>query len=82
MGKSQNVDLTQESELDLRVSHVCANCGQEIKAARRRLVLPMVKLFGIGDGRRLCYCKQFLLKGWGPKKLILDPLRDDWPCRK
>ncbi len=77
----KGLDQTLDSAVapEIRLAHVCAKCGQEINAEHRRRVLRMLKLFGIGNGWRPCDCKQSLLKGWGPKKQIFDPLRQDWP---
>src|SRR5579872_5190057 len=68
IAKGPDLDLTTESTAipELRLSRVCAKCGQENNAARRHKVLTLVNLFGIGGGWRLCDCKQSLLKGWGP----------------
>jgi hypothetical protein len=77
----KKLDIGHESQAthELCLTQVCAKCGREINLERRRQVMGMRNLFGIGGGWRLCDCKQSLLKGWGPKKQILDPLKEDWP---
>jgi hypothetical protein len=61
-----------------------AKCGPEINLDCRRELKVMRNPFGIGGSSRLCDCKRSLslLKGWGPKKQILDPLKEDWPQPK
>jgi hypothetical protein len=79
--RSKDLDLTVDATPapEIRLAQLCAKCGQEINTEHRRSVLAMLKLFGMGHGWRLCDCKQSLLKGWGPKKQIFDPLKQDWP---
>ena len=43
-----------------------------------------LRLFGIGNGWRLCDCHQMLVRGWGPNKQFLNPLEGEerWRLRK
>lgn len=75
------VDLELSPTVKVEHQRSCRECGLPIDSTRRRQTMLNVKLFGIGGGWRLCLCRQILVKGWGPKKQLLDPATEQWPKR-